>query len=201
VVPEPPDPTSGTPVGPPSPEQAVRDPRRRRHAHGDRSDERPVLPVPAGHPRDELEDVSEDLRVTNQELAQRIDQRLKQVEEWAVRFSQHSSQTLAGIIGGVVGGTAGFGITTAVGATLWIAGPAGAFLGVALAVYTWRGREWHAAERNIAIFRMQTDTILAELNRLPRDTLESIRGRLWDRYERVLDAFDNAILPTLRRAA
>jgi hypothetical protein len=124
-----------------------------------------------------------EIRETTQEAKSldRFDR--KELEEIAGSYDNATSGKLAGIVGGIIGAAGGFALTTFVGTTIVITGPAGLVLGAALGVLAMRGRTQLKVERETQKLRIALNEIEARVRQLPPDTPRSVRDALWEEYE------------------
>ena len=120
--------------------------------------------------RQQLIELLDKLDDTNKDVEKYKDFDLKKIEEVADRFIDKKSEFLAGVSGGVVGLTGGIAIAkTVADVAIFLSGPAGAVLGIALGMLIFRGRGQHKLERATRKYQLSKAIIEEAIRTLPAD--------------------------------
>ncbi|GAB3514226.1 hypothetical protein [Emticicia fontis] len=123
---------------------------------------------------------------------------LKNIEDVAERYIDKKSEFLAGVAGGILGATGGVAIAkTVAGIAIFLSGPAGAILGIAIGMLMFRGRGQHKLERATKKFQLARAIILDTIKMLPADAPIEVKDRLWKTYYDLLEKYSEVIEKSL----
>jgi hypothetical protein len=112
-----------------------------------------------------------------------------ELEEVAEKYSRSPSTFLAAVLGGAIGSAGGIALGTLGGGLLIVTGPIGLAMGAAIAVLTFRGRNYWRIEKATQKAKGAVDFVRAQIDALPSDAPQEVRERLYAQYTRLMDEY------------